>query len=59
MNQTQKKLSDSGKKGAEIKHRKRYEMLVALSKLVDKAYQNRILKWPTNHLEVLLKELTK
>lgn len=59
MDKTQKKLSIAGKKGASIKHRKRYEILVALSKLVDKQYQNYILKWPTKHLEVLLKELSK
>ena len=59
MNKTKKILSDAGKKGAEIKHRHRYEMLVELSKLIDKKYQNRILKWPTEHLEILWKELIK
>ena len=46
--------SQAGKEGANVTHKKRYEILLELSKLVDKEYQNFLIKWPTSHLERLL-----
>ena len=46
--------SEAGKMGAKETHKKRYEIIQALSGLVDKQYQNFLIKWPTEHLERLL-----
>lgn len=46
--------SESGKRGAEATHKRRYEVLVELSKLVDKPLQNFLIKWKTRQLEILL-----
>ena len=50
-----KTKSQAGQLGAKATHRKRYEMLVELSKLVDKPLQNFLIKWKTKQLEILLK----
>lgn len=49
--------SEAGKLGAKKTHQKRYTMIQALSSVIDKKYQNRILGWPTEHIEILYKEL--
>lgn len=51
-----KKLSKSqaGKLGAKATHKKRYDALVELSKLVNKNDLNWIQGWPTAHLLKLL-----
>ena len=46
--------SQAGKMGADKTHQKRYEIIKQLSALVDKNYQNFLIKWPTEHLEKLL-----
>ena len=46
--------SEAGKLGERVSHKKRYELLLELSALVDKKFQNHLLKWPTEHLEKLL-----
>lgn len=46
--------SEAGTKGAEATHKKRYEALTYLSKLVDKKLLNFIQRWPTKHILILL-----
>lgn len=45
----------AGKAGAAATHKKRYEALVELSKLVNKNDLNWIQSWPTAHILKLLK----
>lgn len=49
----------AGKKGALATHKKRYEMLVELSKHVDHKLYRFITRWPTEHLKALLKAYSK
>ena len=51
--------SESGSLGALATHKKRNQMIVELSKYVDKPYQNFLLKWKTDHLERLLNAYKK
>lgn len=51
--------SENGKLGANKTHQKRYEIIKLLSAYVDKAYQNYLLSWPTEHLKRLLDAYTK
>ena len=44
----------TGKKGAQIKHKARYEIIKKLAGYINKETQNKILKWPTKHLIELL-----
>ena len=46
--------SEAGLLGAKETHKKRYEMITQLSAYVDKAYQNYLLTWKTEHLQRLL-----
>lgn len=46
--------SQAGKMGAEATHKKRYEAIKELSKLVDKKFLNYLHSWPTAHLVRLL-----
>ena len=46
--------SESGRMGADVTHKKRYEIIAQLSAYVDKAYQNYLLTWKTEHLQRLL-----
>lgn len=55
MNQTKKKLSEAGKRGAQIKHATRYKILTELRKYVDPLLYVHLPHWPTAHLETLLK----
>ena len=50
-----KTKSEAGKMGAEDTYTHRYEILVELSKLVDKPLRNFLIKWKTKQLEILLK----
>ena len=50
----------AGKAGAEALHRKRYEMITELSKLIDKPDLNWVqAKWKTTHIATLIKYLRK
>ena len=49
----------AGKAGAQQTHRKRYEALVELSKLVNKNDLNWLQSWPTAHLLKLLEGYQK
>ena len=49
----------AGQAGAAATHRKRYEALVELSKLVNKHDLNRLQSWPTAHLLKLLEGYQK
>ena len=49
----------AGKMGARVSHKKRYEILEALSALVDPVIYPNIVRWETDKLKVLLKELKK
>ena len=52
--------SEAGKKGAEATHKKRYEMIVELSKLIDKPDLDWIqAKWKTLQIATLIKYLRK
>ena len=52
--------SEAGKLGADKTHKKRYDAILALSKLVNKNDLNWIqAKWPTTHIEKLLEAYTK
>lgn len=53
MNKQQYK--ELGKKGSDKRWAKRYEMLVELSKKVDKQSHNKYMKWPTKYLVELLR----
>ena len=44
-----------GKKGAKKRWKGRYDILEALSAHVNKDEQNRLLKWSTRNLELLLR----
>ena len=46
--------SEAGLLGAKATHKKRYEILVELSAYGDKELQNKLTKWKTKHLEILL-----
>ena len=46
--------SESGKLGANKTYKKRYEIIVELSKYVDKEYQNYLANWKTEYLARLL-----
>ena len=64
MKKINKKLfQDTGRRGGlkkgENYRQKRYEIIQALSGLVDKEYQNFLLKWPTEHLQRLLNAYKK
>ena len=49
-----KAAQELGKKGSDKRWATRYEILNKLSGHTDKATQNKILKWPTKALEILL-----
>ena len=51
--------SEAGKLGANETHKNRYEIIQALSGLVDKSYQNYLLSWKTEHLQRLLNAYKK
>jgi hypothetical protein len=55
MEQKKMSRSEAGRMGSDKTHKRRYEILKELSKLVDKHLQNFLLGWPTKHLETLLK----
>ena len=46
--------SEAGKLGAKETHKKRYEILLALSGLVEKSYLNYLQSWKTEQLKRLL-----
>ena len=49
-----KHAQELGKLGAKKKWASRIELLIKLSGHTDKTTQNKILKWPTKALEILL-----
>ena len=49
-----KDYKEFGKQGANKRWVKRYEILKELSSYGDKEWQNKIIKWPTKYLEILL-----
>lgn len=59
MKKKNKVKSKAGKLGAMATHRKRYDMLIELSKKVDPQLYRFLHKWPTEHLKVLLKAYSK
>lgn len=47
------------KAGADAKWKTRHDIILELSAYVDKAYQNYLLKWKTEHLQKLLNAYKK